>query len=83
MRIFRDRDVTGLNVAGKAIPIKERAKYLGLRYGPWFSFDSCRMRMELSDVGRKAVLALASAQAGAQPYLGPGLNAAYAVLFAT
>jgi hypothetical protein len=51
------RDVIGLSCAGKAMPIKERAKYLGLRYDPGFSFDSCRM--ELSDVGRKAVFALA------------------------
>ncbi|GLC60471.1 hypothetical protein PLESTB_001617100 [Pleodorina starrii] len=45
-----------LRFAGQPVPVKERAKYLGLRYGPSFSFDSCRM--ELCDVGRRAVFAL-------------------------
>jgi hypothetical protein len=43
-----------LRFGGEPVPVKERAKYL--RYGPSFSFDSCRM--ELCNVGRRAVFAL-------------------------
>ena len=50
------RDAMGLRFAGHVLPVKERAKYLGFRYGPGFSFDSCRV--ELCDVGRRAVFAL-------------------------
>ena len=50
------RDASGLVFAGQPLPVKDRAKYLGLRYGPGFAFDSCRM--ELCDVGRKAAFAL-------------------------
>lgn len=50
------RGAEALRFEGQPIPIKDRARYLGLRYGPGFAFDSCRM--ELCDVGRKAAFAL-------------------------
>jgi hypothetical protein len=50
------RDASGLVFAGQPLPVKDRAKYLGLRYGPGFAFDSCRM--DLCDVGRKPAFSL-------------------------
>ena len=47
---------TALRYGGHPIPLVDRARYLGLYYGPDTPFESCRR--ELGDTGRKALYKL-------------------------